>query len=680
MKRILLLAAAVALGSMFAERAYAHGGSYRGPNGGVPPGLREPSDPEPPPPPPSDPGQPSGPTTPGDPAPAGPTTPSDPGHTTPGDPGGPQPVGPSGGPAKKKSTSKAVTFESWRYWWAYNNADILNLKDSIYAARTSSSSPMFFASGRDEENRRNAQRPTQAAIQSSIIPAEERRLQDPRDHEDIHGGAIVALGKVGSVKYIPVFKDAMHNQFRNEKGEKVDFGLSATESAALALGLLPELDEKGKEAARQICLDAIENKDLRRRDRTWAAVALGLQRDTEAIRPLLKKLETMDLGGDNNDNVVAGILCGIGLIGLPQDQEVAAKLVGELTTAFEKRQLFGREISERIQAFVGYAIMKLEPTDEACLKTMLKVLGSRSAGQIAKRSAAIAIGVLGAKTLNADLKKEAVNELQKYIRKSGGDASGANFSIIALSQIGTPEAIESLKKLAEEARPDQKPFAALGLATHLFYKERAAANGGEAVDPKFKADILAHLQRLTEKFKDADTQAAFYLSRGILKDRSAIEEMTLLAADPSKDPTIRGFSCVALGLIGDASDKVKEALKIALTDRKIVDLKRDAATGLGLLRDAEVVKVLLDELKQAKSFAVQTQVIQAIGTIGDHTAIDPLVEILDNKNESAQTRAMAAVGLGMIGDLQTIPKLDRLGKNFNYRATVDDLTELLYIL
>ena len=50
MKRILFLAVALGLvGLLLADDVYAHGGSFRGPNGGVPPGMREPSDPEPPP-------------------------------------------------------------------------------------------------------------------------------------------------------------------------------------------------------------------------------------------------------------------------------------------------------------------------------------------------------------------------------------------------------------------------------------------------------------------------------------------------------------------------------------------------------------------------------------------------------------------------------------------------------
>ena len=92
------------------------------------------------------------------------------------------------------------------------------------------------------------------------------------------------------------------------------------------------------------------------------------------------------------------------------------------------------------------------------------------------------------------------------------------------------------------------------------------------------------------------------------------------------------------------------------------------------------VKLLLEELRSAKSFAEQGQLITAIGTIGDHTAIDPLVEILDSKSAQPMTRAMAAVGLGMIGDLRALPALSRLSKNYNYRASVPDLDELLFIL
>jgi HEAT repeat protein len=667
MTRILFLAAAFgALSFFLADDASAHGGSFRGPNGGVPPGLREPSDPEPPPPPPTDPGGPGGPTTPS--GPTGPATPDDQGHSTPNDAPPPPPTGPANGP-KKPAATKSLSFESWRFWWAYNNDDILNLKGHIYGSKTSSASPLFFTSKEDTKNRRNAQRPTERAIVNKIIPALKRSLNRNKDHEDIHGGALVALGKIGSIDFVPIFEAAANNTFKTEKGLKVKFGYQATESAVLALGLLPKLDERGKSEVRKILLSILDNDDLRSRERAWAGVCLGLQRDTEAIKPLWERLSRKYKGKDKY-NIPAGILCGLGLIG---DETV----LPDLHEALESGKIGGKEIDDRIRAYVGFAISKIASPES--LEVLNKTLTSRRIGRTVKRSIAIGCGTCGAKA-SPDMKDATVKALRKFINKSGGDPSGENFALIALSQIGTDEALKHLLKLADGGKYGQRPYAALGLATHCWYKDRAAElKKGEPMDPAMRSRIKDALIKLSDKYKDTDTKAAMMLGRGLLKDKSAVEECVKLITRKG-DPTLRGFCCVTLGLIGEASENVKDALKLALADRRSTDLRRDAATGLGLLKDADAVKLLIDELKAAKSFAVQGQLITAIGTIGDHTAIDPLIDILDNTSRPSAARAMAAVGLGMIGDLLPLSKLSRLSKNYNYRASVEDLDELLYIL
>jgi len=667
MKKMLLFAVAFAAVSFFAaEDADAHGGSFRGPNGGVPPGLREPSDPEPPPPPPTDPGTPGGPTTPS--GPGGPATPDDPGRSTPGDSNPPPPTGPANGP-KKPTTTKSLTFESWRFWWAYNSDDILNLKSHIYGSQTSSASPLFFTSKADEANRRNAQRPTERAIVQKIIPALQRSLNRPKDHEDIHGGALVALGKVGTIDFVSIFEAAANNRFKTEKGINVKFGYQATESAVLALGLLPKLDARGKAEVRKVLLDVLDNEKLRSRERAWAAICLGLQRDSEAIKPLWERL-SKEYKGKDKMNLPAGILCGLGLIG---DDSIRP----QLEEALKSGQIEGREIQDRIRAYVAYAIGKIGNPES--LDVLMASLKSRSIGRVVKRSIAIAVGTCGAKATD-DMQQKAVKSLQRFLNKSGGDPSGENFAIIALSQIGTKPALDSLIKLCDGGKYGQRPYAALGLGTHVWYKDRAAERKeGEPMDKAMRGKIRDTLVKLSQKYKDSDTKAAFMVARGLLKDKTAIAECVKLVSRKG-DPVLRGFCCVSLGLIGESSENVKDALGIAIQERKSTDLRRDAATALGLLRDADAVKTLIDELKRAKSFAVQGQLITAIGTIGDHTAIDPLIEILDNTNRPSASRAMAAVGLGMIGDLLELSKLSRLSKNYNYRASVEDLDELLFIL
>jgi HEAT repeat protein len=667
MTRTKLFSLACVLGlALLAGDAGAHGGTFRGPNGGVPPGLREPSDPEPPPPPPSEPGGP-GPTT-EHPDPSGGITPPGGGYETGGSDAPPQTPTPGGGRNRPSRTTPTLTFESWRFWWGYNNDDILNLKSHLYGHRIATSHPLAY-SDPDHRNVRDAERPTYREIQRVVIPALLRTIDRKGEHEDIQGGALVALGKVGHSRHLALFRDGIWNRYTNARDQKLDFGGQARESAVLALGLLPDLDAASRRIAREICLEALADEGLRTRERTWAAVCLGLQRDAEAVDPLLAALDKRYA----DDNIPAGILAGLGLIG---DNRVAGTLLGILTA---KRRVGGRAPSDRVSAFAGYALGKLGDPD--VLPELIKVLKSRRIGRIVKRSTAIAIGTLGATCGDEDSRDKAVSALLRYIRKSGGDGSGENFAIIALSQIGTDRALNALIDIAESGKYGQRPFAGLGLATHIFYRDRdAAETKAESMNPDLRRKIVEKLIKLSGKYKDADTKSAFMLCRGLVKDRTAVDELVGIAAKRSADPTLRGFSCVALGLIGDASDSVKDAMKLALRERKSTDLRRDAATGLGLLRDAEVVKLLLGELEKAKSFAVQGQLIQAIGTIGDHTAIEPLVEILDNKSEPSQTRAMAAVGLGMIGDLRELPALARLSKNYNYRASVPDLDELLFIL
>jgi HEAT repeat protein len=661
----LFLAAAI-----FASEAWAHGGVFRGPSGGVPPGLRDPFDAEPPPPPPSDPGEPGGPDTkPEDPS-GGPITPREPrGGTGTGGESGPQPSPPQDG--RRGAKTPVLTFESWRFWWGYNNDDILNLKSHLGKRTVLSTSPIYYAGANDENNVQPVQRATRAMAQRTIRPALLGSVNRPRDHEDIHGGALIALGKLGDPKDIGLFRDVLLGT-HSHKGRRIAYGGQAKESAVLALGLLPDLGPAQKEAVRAILLDTITDEKMRTRERAWAAVSLGLQRDRGAVEALTNLLRPEHRYPD--DNVPAGILCGLGLIGDPS-------VLPGLASALLEGDLFGRDVvnNDLLRSFAGYAIAKIGEPDGEVLKSLVKVMNSRSRGLRIKRSAAIAAGVLGAKA-DAESKREVVNALRGYVRKTSGDPSGVNFAIIALSQIGTDPAMRILLDLARHGRYGQRQFAGLGLATHLFYRRRAVEQKrGDPLDPDLANTIVKTLVECSEKNRDHDTRAAFMLCRGLVKDESAIEELVRIVAKRSVAPMLRGYCCVALGLIGDARAEVKEALYLALGERRDESLRRSAATGLALLHDAKVVDTLLRELERAHSFAVKGQLILAIGTIGDQSAVEKLVRMLEDKGQPSLTRAMAAVGLGMIGDTREIPALARLSKNYNYRASTTDLDELLFI-
>jgi HEAT repeat protein len=635
--------------------ALGHGGTFRGPNGGVPPGLREPSDPEPPPPPPSEPGDPGAPET-GRPDPQGPGTTTPPGHP-PGTPeGGPQPVPPTQG--GKGGRTKVTTYESWRFWWAYNNDEILNVR-SREPDVFSGAGP--FAGWGDGENRRDARRATQHEILKSVLPALLACIDRKDEHEDVHGGALIAAAKLGSGRLIAPFESVIRNRYVNGRGEKVDFGLQARESAVLALGLLPDLDDGARAEVRRILLAAVADDALRTRERTWAAVALGLRRDADAARPLLALLPLRY----PDDNVPCGIVVGLGLIG---DASVRPQLEEILVAG----ALGGVELPQRVRPFAGYALGKLG--DPAALPVLLKALGSRRTGTLVQRSVALAAGALGERA-PADAKAAATDELVKTLRRAS-DATTRNFALISLGRIGTEAGMAALLDEAENGSYGSRPFAALGLATRLWYAEHGQEPDG--VDPALRRRIVLKLADISARTKDPETRAAFLLARGLVKDEASLDELVQVVQHPG-DATLRGFACVALGLLGKARPEVKDALYLALAERTNIDLRRDAATGLGLLRDAATVPYLLDQLRTASSFAVQGQLVTAIGAIGDRRALSPLVSLLEDRSQGVQARALAAVGLGLIGDPRPVPALARLSRDYNYRASVPDLDELLFI-
>ena len=91
-------------------------------------------------------------------------------------------------------------------------------------------------------------------------------------NEDIHGGALVAMGKIGNARNIDMFQAAIWDKFKNDKNQKIEYGPQAKESAVLALGMLPNMDAAAKDTIRRICLEALDDDKLRTRERTWAAV------------------------------------------------------------------------------------------------------------------------------------------------------------------------------------------------------------------------------------------------------------------------------------------------------------------------------------------------------------------------------------------------------------------------
>src|SRR5262249_28353917 len=106
---------------------------------------------------------------------------------------------------------------------------------------------------------------------------------------------------------------------------------------------------------------------------------------------------------------------------------------------------------------------------------------------------------------------------------------------------------------------------------------------------------------------------------------------------------------LALGLLG-ARDARAEML--ALCSDKATDpvVREQAALGLAMLHDADVVPTLLDVLGRVQVHNVSVPVARTLGRIGDAAAISDLSDLARDTSRPDSTRGMAVVALGLLGE------------------------------
>ncbi len=710
MMRHMLAMTATAVGlAVFAPTAFAHGGQFRGPSGSVPNGGREPSDPTPPPPP--DPTTPPPPTTPSD-----PTTPTPPtGPTTPTTPSAPQP--PTTGPeAPNRGSKTPVSLDQWQFWWGYNNDDILNIKDAIYTIKRTDQNPLG-AVGGAVGAKGDSTRATSKQVKEILVPT---LLEVIKDHEngnkmkpgpDTESAAYIALAKVmDDPSYIPLFMDAVVG-----KDGKKNTALHQTvnESAAFALGLLRrsdkarQFDAKELDRVRDFLFNVYENDSLQMRTRGFAMLAIGLLGDQPTTRE--RKATTSGGGLFYAPDAVVGqvtadrivdllkrkhsdsqmYVTGLLALGMQPPTDMSTEIIDMLKECALKGKLFKEGVDDLVASYAALAIGKVGGASE--IGAMLNALTVPTTGANVKRSAAIALGLLGKRIdgpARATLASQIVAQLEKV-----KEATTKNFGIMSLAYLLEADAkaertdvlnakgtkvTEFLLKVAKDGRYSERPYGALALGL----VGRAIGSQPNVVEyGQFRLQAIEVLREgLKESKMDKRARGAFAIALGVLQDEGSKPDLVAIVGDKQEDKELRGYSAVALGLIGMRSADVVKVIKDALKERSSEELRQQTAIALGLLQSPDTVPTLIQELKEADSQNVLGQIVLALAKIGDARAIAPLVEILRDTSRPDLTRALACAGLGLIGDLEMIPSLSRLSKDINYRASPDTVNEALSIL
>ena len=691
-RRLLLSVALVASGFLaLASDLWAHGGQFRGPGGSVPPSLREPTDPTPPPPPPPSGGPPTAPpptTTPG----TGPPPNANPPPVTP-PPTTPELGAPTGG---KKSP---LSFESWIFWYENNKEDLERLKDAIYT-RITSENPLGQLGGSREAGGQasGATQATATKVDTHIIPALKWAMNpDNAGHQDIESAAYIALAKITKD---PLDIELIQKGLSLEGAGKRD--LITQESAALALGLLRRAEASKQFSAteldkvRAFLFDVIENDKYATGTRSFAAMAIGLlgdqpsgsgeyANDVDAARKATTaRLFDLIQQKHIEDNIPVALLLGLGL---QSKSSVTEDMQSKLADATLKGKLGSTEISDIVRSYAALQLGRIG--SPAAIAPLKLALTARTVDRQTQRSVAIALGLLG-RLVPVENRLELAKVLKDGMEKNS-DPSVRNFSLISMAYLVNKDIEEGRTDVLEQAKIGeyllsqakdgnfmQRPFGAIALA--LIGRKLGDTNQIKLYEDFKQAALVALREGLESQKLDKRSRAGFATSLGIIGDIYSRKNLVKIVSDAKEDRELRGYAAIGLGLIRQGNEEVKKALRDAMAERSSEEMRQQVATALGLLQDPGAVEELLKALKDAESQNLKGQIVLALAKIGDARAVEPMVKLLKDKKQGDLTRALACAGLGVVGDLESMPSLSRLSKDINYRASIFYVNEVLSIL
>ena len=651
MTRLLISASIVAgLLGLLTLPAYGHGGQYRGPGDVVPPNLGGSGDTSPP-------GNPGGPGSPG---PGAPPSTGRPGVASGGGPAVPGAVG--GGPARARTgnvgskRSNSEGFEQWEFWWEYNKEPFLNLRLRLADSIKSGGSALAVGRG-TREGGLSTNRATADDVKNEILPVLISALSEA--DADIVDSAVLAIGRTLPRDMSDLGFDAIVQTLKSSY-------TSAQESATLSLGVLG--DPKANEILVELMNDSPKartqylqsNKPTPNLVRAFAALSLGLIGSKESI-PLLKQV--IDKEADAQKDLKSCAILALGMFKSNQEEILPYLL----------KVMDNRDVDRLVRSYTPTSIAKLGEAAKAAVPQFLQMVKSDKTDNDMLRSSVIALGKL------ASIEQKDVIDTLKQIALEQTDIQARHFAFIALAEIGArdksfetnTEAHQGLLTflLEEVSRPKQQmslPWAGLSLAV---YARSQKAQQVQA-NPKLRAAF--------DDTNNPSYKAAMAIALGLVEAQDSATTLTKTLKE-SSDQTMKGYIAVALGMMraNAAAESLRDSIKQKGIDWRF---RLNLARALGLMNDVAAVPTLVEELINAKTLSESSSIAQALGLIGDKTAIAPLKTILADKSMNGKQRGFAAVALGLLAEKTELPWNTEISVGLNYRAKTAAVAEILDIL
>ncbi len=523
-------------------------------------------------------------------------------------------------------------FLDWDYWWDHNQLRFICRELTCAPGSTEAIRSRPF---RDPSNR------------PEILAALSLALRD--EYYDTRAAAVIAYGKVAD----PADPEAlaMLRRFLGDEDKIVQ------ESTCLGLGILgnkaavPDLLEIAKNTPKGRKLVGTDTSDVPTRTRSFASVAIGLIGAREGFvgdeANVLNELADLAKIDAAHIDIQMGPAIALQLV---KSEKVAQDILAIYKDTKAKRH---------VRAHLAVALGKIGY--RAAIQDLRA--GLRDKETYVNYGSAISLGLLANKE-----DKDIIKELVNY-GKRAPNLGTKNFAIMALGEIGDESGRATLMEFVKGGQLAEKTFAALGLGVMGTKNPSTSEESGQLILESYKAA------------KNDPERSAFAIGLGILGHRSAAPTLREDLQRDSGSNKKRGYLCLALGLLGDLESRpILEELVARNTDW---ELRQQAAIGLGLIRDERSLRVLEQViLKPMNGAGLMGAAAMAIGNLSPALVMPILSNIIENRDRAFydSSRAYATAALGILGDKDDFPVLDRIRENTNYLASSEALEELLRIL
>jgi len=630
------------------------------------------------------------------------------------------------GPTTSAGNAGASDLADWRLWWRHNQALYLALKTHVRSTGAETGTESWFL-GDGRSGRKGTRGPSEDQIRKEIVPALLGVLEREKDN-DLVTGALVALAKIGDGgdRAEGARFEAAITRFFADANQEI------RETAAVSLGILAS--PRSIPVLAHLVWNTVEGQrtvkaaEVDYRTRSFAAYGLGLigaRTGSELERQLVVSILRRGLEGDDTASCDFEVACliALGLVPLATI-ETPAEQSGASVPPPERSRLAQLDYVRSILRDEKRAALARAQCPITLARLLRTSPGHVSSERIvldtATEDVAAPSGAQGPTGALVRARAEIAHELLERIDRGQDRDEVLQSCVLALGQIGTNDGDESLEvriqrtlagvpdRFSEHqarafatvaaaeagARSGQGPRGAGILDAREFLAKQlydgksfmrpwaGLAAGvlcwrlaGESAAQPVLETLRRALRNSLDEERSPDRVGACALGAGLAGCVDAAPRLTKLVQEQLPDE-LRGEVALGLALLGETS-AIEPLRAIVSASRYRPELLRQAAIALAILDDEDAVPQLAGLLKDARGLAAQAAISSALGFIGDHRSVGPLLSLLGDRLATAKARAFAAVALGNVADKELLPWNAKIGIGLNYRAAPATLSDPL---